>query len=224
MACHAKLDQIEQRDALLAITQNDKKLFQWVMTTIPTLPGWCTTEKACVLAALVLATKPDNIVEIGVFGGRSLFPMAAAMRANNRGTAIGIDPYSSQESAKHEIGENRTWWEALDHQSIKTQFLQTSEALGLKKWIHLIEKPSDNVKLDPISVHIVHSDGSHTEQAVRDAEHFGPVLPVGGLFVNDDIMWVGGGVLRAIDTLEEMGFAEAYRNSGENWNIMQRVK
>lgn len=211
-------------EKLLAICQNDRKLFTLISTTIPTMDGWCSVPKACALAALVLARKPDTVVEIGVWAGRSLLPMAMAAKHINHGTVIGIDPYSSQESAKFEIGENADWWGKQDHKAIKARFEAFCKNFGVQDCVKLIEKPSDDVDLKGTNIQLLHVDGSHTEQAVRDAERFGPLIERGGIAVLDDIMWVGGGVLRAIDALEEMGFHEVYRDSAENWNIMQCAK
>ena len=62
------------------------------------LEGWCSEQKASILVELVLKTRPEKIVEIGVFGGKSLVPMACALKENGSGKIYGIDPWSSAES------------------------------------------------------------------------------------------------------------------------------
>ena len=52
------------------------------------LEGWCTDNKASILIDLILESKPTIIVEIGVFGGKSLVPMAFALKENNWGKAL----------------------------------------------------------------------------------------------------------------------------------------
>lgn len=214
----------DEFSVMLSIVQNERKLFSLISTTVPTMDGWCSVEKACALAALVMATKPAVIVEIGIWAGRSLLPMAMAAKLTG-GKVIGIDPYSPQESAKNEIGENEKWWSTQDHSAIKLKFQQFVKNFGVSDIVTHIEKPSDHVA-PPARIDLLHIDGSHTEQAVRDAERFAESIPVGGIVVLDDLMWVGGGVLRAIDVLEEKGFVERIRitQSGECWNIMQKVK
>jgi predicted O-methyltransferase YrrM len=64
------------------------------------LHGWCAPGKAKLLVDLVLKTKPNIILEIGVWGGKSLIPMAYALRENGRGIAYGIDPWESHESVQ----------------------------------------------------------------------------------------------------------------------------
>jgi len=224
-ACQ-RLDRQEQFNALLAIVQNNRKLFSLITSTIPTMDGWTTLPKACALASLTLALRPASAVEIGIWAGRSLLPIAMAMKHLGTGLITGIDPYSSQESAKGEFGENEKWWAAQDHKAIKEKFLHFVNRFGLGNHIKHIEKPSDEVDLTGYRIELLHVDGSHTDQAVRDAERFGALVPIGGIAVLDDLHWVGGGVLRAIDTLEDMGFVEVLRRTGDgdNWNIMQRAK
>jgi predicted O-methyltransferase YrrM len=211
--------------ALLAIMQGHRKTELMVRTTIPTMDGWCSEQKACVLAALTIALRPKIAVEIGVWAGRSLLPVAFALRDQKiDGKIIGIDPYSAQESTKGEYGENEKWWGQVDHESIYEKCQQSINRFQLESYVQLIRKTSDAVQ--PPVCQLCHCDGNHTEQAVRDVERFGAAIEVGGIIICDDIMWQGGGVLRAIDTLENMGFIEAIRvmENGEAWNVMQRVK
>lgn len=212
-------------ETLLAIVQNNRKLFSLITTTIPTMDGWTTIPKACALASLTLAVKPISAVEIGIWAGRSLLPIAMAMQSLGTGVVTGIDPYSSHESSKEEYGENAKWWSEQDHKAIKGKFLHFVNRFNLETHVRHIEKPSDEVDLKGFKIELLHIDGSHTDQAVRDAERYGALVPVGGIAVLDDLTWVGGGVLRAIDTLEDVGFSEVFRktNDGDNWNVMQRV-
>jgi predicted O-methyltransferase YrrM len=214
-----------QFEALLSIVQNNKKLFSLICTTIPTMDGWTTLPKACALASLTLAIKPITAVEIGIWAGRSMLPVAMALKTIGSGIITGIDPYSPQESAKSEVGANADWWGSADHQAIKQKFLSFVRYFQCEQFVRHIEKPSDEVEWTK-AIQLLHIDGSHTDQAVRDAERFGKHVTLGGIVVMDDINWVMGGVLRAIDTLEEMGFVEVVRRTGngEDWNIMQRVK
>ncbi|MGV1047669.1 MAG: class I SAM-dependent methyltransferase [Solirubrobacterales bacterium] len=210
-------------EPLHAIVQSQHpKLFRTIMTTIPTMDGWCSVEKAVALAGLVITMKPMMCVEIGVWAGRSLLPMAWALKENGNGRVIGIDPYSAQESAKNEFAGNEEWWGKQDHEIIMKKFQSFVRNFSLESVVQLIRKPANDA--EPVRTALLHIDGSHTEQAVKDAERFGAMVPVGGIVVLDDIAWVGGAVLRAIDTLEDMGFVERYRNTEQSWNIMQRVK
>ena len=61
------------------------------------LDGWCSEKKARVLCALVSFFRPNVCVEIGVFGGKSLFAMASACYEYG-GTVHGIDPWTKDEA------------------------------------------------------------------------------------------------------------------------------
>lgn len=212
--------------ALLAIAQNNRKVYSLISTTIPTLDGWCSPEKACALAALVLTAKPISAIELGVWGGRSLLPMAFAMQHLKSGIVTGIDSYSTHASSDGQTGANQRWWSEQDHGAIRDKFLDFVKLFKVEPHVRLIQKSSNDVKTDGMRIQLLHSDGNHGEQAVRDAEKYGPLVDVGGFVVADDLAWEGGSVLRSLEVYEELGFVEMFRRTegGENWNLMQRVK
>jgi predicted O-methyltransferase YrrM len=227
--CHKAGRGDKDHDVLLSIAQNNKKLFRLIATFVPTVDGWATPSKACALAALAMVMKPNLIVEIGVFGGRSLIPMALAIQENGIGKVVGIDPYSQEASAAEEIGQSEQWWRELDHEAILKKFQYYVTSFKLDSVVHLIRQKSDDVD-PPSNIDILHIDGGHTEVAVRDAERYGPKVKLGGIAVCDDVRWAGGAVLRAIDTLEEMGFKECYTirqataEGSDDWMMLQRIK
>ena len=42
------------------------------------IPGWCSEEKALLMMDIIKENKCQHCIEIGVFSGRSLFPIAKA--------------------------------------------------------------------------------------------------------------------------------------------------
>jgi predicted O-methyltransferase YrrM len=77
--------------------------------------GWCKPEKADILIDLVAELKPVLAVEIGVYGGASLIPIALAMRDYECGRVIGIDPWRTEDCLKNMTRpENRKWWSSLN--------------------------------------------------------------------------------------------------------------
>lgn len=229
-AYHKKLARRSDNDylALLSITQNNRKLFSLISSVTQTLDGWCSVPKAAALAALTTAMDVQTAIEIGVWAGRSLLPVAFAMQAKGTGVIKGIDPYTAAASAKDEFGENLEWWNNQKmHDDIKAKFWNHVKKFDVQARVILEEKKSDEV--DPkgsAPYDLLHIDGNHTDQAIRDAERFGPMVRLGGIIICDDLKWQGGGPLRAIDTLEDMGFVEVFRVEGDGdcWNAMQRVK
>lgn len=192
-----------------------------ITTAIPTMDGWCTVEKAFALAGLVLTIKPKICVEIGTYAGRSFLPMLWALMETKSGKAIGIDPYDAKISSEQEFPGNSEWWATLDHALIERKFLAFLKAYATPEVYEVIKSTSDKYT-PPGRIDVLHIDGGHTDVAIRDAKRYGANVRPDGFIILDDIQWVGGSVLRAIDELEAMGFAEVYRNVEQNWNIMQR--
>ena len=55
-------------------------VFALILEAEAKLAGWCSREKSLTIARMVLQERPKTCVEIGIFGGRSLVPCAAALR------------------------------------------------------------------------------------------------------------------------------------------------
>lgn len=228
--CHSTAKDGSEHETLLSICQENRKLFRFIASFVPTVGGWASVEKACMMASLVLAMKPKLFCEIGTFEGRSFIPVAVAMQDIGDGRAIGIDPYSAEASTAGESGENAVWWnnQAM-HDAALAKFQHYVKTFKLESFVHLLRKKSDDVDV-PENMDILSLDGNHSDQATRDAERFGPNVRLGGIVICDDLHWQAGGVLRAVDVLEDLGFKELYRvvksGGGEanDWNVMQRVK
>lgn len=169
------------------------------------LEGWCDVNKAQHLAALVVALRPKATVEIGVFGGRSLIPMAMAHQFIGAGCAIGIDPWAKAASLDGMEGENKEWWDKLDHEVIYAGFMNASARLRADGWIQVIRSDSDSAAFGhfgqnvPEVIDLLHIDGNHGPQAVKDVDNYATRIRPGGILVMDDIDWATDAVARVRD-------------------------
>jgi predicted O-methyltransferase YrrM len=188
------------------------KLLAEIERVTPDGGEWCDIAKAGHLAALVLGLRPRTIVEIGVFLGGSLVPMALAQRsyATPEHHTLAIDPWAADASAAGQIGVNLTWWRELDHQEIYERFRARLRLYSLEPLVQVLRQPADAVT-PPARIDLLHIDGNHGEQAYRDVCRFAPCAPVGGILVLDDLDWSGGGVRRGYEHARGLGFEELYK-------------
>lgn len=196
-------------------------IYRHIAEIVPQLQGWCSVEKAQALAAAIITLRPKTTVEIGVFGGRSLIPMAMTHEFISQGIVIGIDPWDPDESARGQNGANARWWSKLDHKAIYDGFVKQLDALHLHHVVAIHRRKSDDAT-PPDVIDLLHIDGNHSDQAVRDVERFASHVRIGGLCFADDIAWEGGGVQRAVQKLHEIGFVQLYPL--ETGAMFQRVK
>lgn len=184
-------------------------VFQRISEWIPRPPDWCSELKAHAFAASVLTLRPEVIVEIGVWKGTSCIPLALACREVGKGIVHAIDPWSANASVEGQTGANRDWWSKVDHDAVYRHFMKQVTNLGLLGVIKVHRKKSDDV-MPPENIGILHVDGNHSEQAVRDVDRFARNVRPGGLCFMDDLDWIDGGVSQACKNLVNMGFTKIY--------------
>lgn len=172
-----------------------EQLQREITTVNPALQGWCWPGKAIALAESVL-NQPDCkiVVEVGVFGGRSLIPMAQACRSVGKGVVFGIDPWRAADAIECEHDkENVKWWtEKVDLHDVHKRCVEWIWSLGLDANCVLIRSKSE------VAVHafgegtidVLHIDGNHNEElSCRDAMLWLPKVRSGGVIWFDDVHW-----------------------------------
>lgn len=184
------------------------------------LEGWTTGDKGVELAKLILKEKPKVVVELGVFGGRSLIAMAMALRAAGGGKAFGIDPWRLQVAIEGETDTaNIQWWtNNINLHEIHRGAMEAIWRLGLDQWAIIIRAASQDVlQLFPM-IEVLHIDANHSELAsCRDVENFVPRVPSGKWVIFDDSDW--GSTRKAVALLN--GYCELVKDYG-SWRLYQR--
>ncbi|NQU20968.1 MAG: class I SAM-dependent methyltransferase [Candidatus Nealsonbacteria bacterium] len=192
--------QVEQR--LVPVNSPDARMPQMITSNTETdtfwhdwseLPGWCDRAKAGWLTAAVaqLAEQnPDFVgLEIGVFGGRSLTPIAAALGQHPQALLVGIDPWSAPVAIDGLEGtEHEAFWgrqEMLDDAFVRCR--QFIERYGLSRSCLLLPVTSARAtELITGPIDYLHIDGNHSDGAAHDATFWVPRVRPGGLIVIDD--------------------------------------
>jgi len=157
-------------------------------------PGWCWLDKALALAEA--AQSATLAVEIGVFGGRSLIPIAMALDESNHGLSWGIDPWS-RESAILPLDPvtdeaHVKWWNSIDLDAIHTQAAASIRHHNLQHRCGLLRTSSEVAAyLFPFtSIDLLHIDGCHVRAvALRDVQTWLPRCKPGAFVVMDDTNW-----------------------------------
>lgn len=183
--------------------------------------GWTTIEQAVSMACAIVSTRPQVSVEIGVYAGKGIVPMAMAHRFIGSGKVIGIDPWDPVASVEGQVHDNdKTWWSALDHEDIYRTCMSEIGKYGLSGWSEIIRKRSNDVEV-PGGIGLIRIDGNHGEQAFVDAQRFCPSVNPGGFLFLDDMGWSGGSVSKASEWLMSNGWIHIY-NIGDT-GVFQRV-
>lgn len=159
---------------------------------INSLEGWCSEEKCDKLYNLIIDKKPLNLVEIGVFGGKSLFSQAFALKENEMGTIHGVDSWQSSDCI---VGMNEksaiNWWNSLDYEKLYQECLNNVKINDFEKYVKIHRMSSEEYsKLIDFEIDILHIDGNHEEESsCKDVELYLPKVKLGGYIWFDDANW-----------------------------------
>ncbi|MGC4001662.1 MAG: class I SAM-dependent methyltransferase [Pirellulales bacterium] len=166
--------------------------------------GWCTPLKAQESARSIYLAQPKLYVEVGVYGGRSLLPVAVALKHLGQGVAYGIEAWSGEVAVETPTSpEYDAHWGAYDFARVKQACLRHMIRYRVLNQVKLLEcRSREGIALLAGRIDMIHIDGSHSEyQALEDVRlAFDALAPRGYLWM-DDIAW--GSVGFALNFLHE---------------------
>ncbi len=156
--------------------------------------GWTSVDRGLEMAEMILDwnfIKPLRCVELGVFAGKSLIPMALAIRAKGNGILFGVDPWRTEPCLEGENEANKEWWSKVDLDEIHTDLMSHIWRLGLQSHAIIIRARSQDVwSLFQFGIQFLNVDGCHSEVAsCRDVELYIPLVESGGYVFLDDADW-----------------------------------
>lgn len=162
------------------------------------LEGFCSYGKVEAMSTLITQKGYQSVAEIGVFGGRSLLPMAYTMKCRGKGMVYGIDPYTVSDAIQ-DYGEDlneRT--KQIDFEKVYEDIRKNISKFELEDHCTLLRKTSNEAVNEIPSIELLHIDGNHSYKNVAsDLGNYVPKLVSGGILWMDDCDWVG--VRQAID-------------------------
>ncbi len=161
---------------------------------LPRFYGWSTKEKAMSFIDLVLEVEPDVCVEIGVFGGRSLFPVAATLKHLGKGIVIGIDPWSLDEVIPYfdpkKDEAHIAWWSKLNFDQVYLSYLGLISEYQLDDYVITLRSTSEVASYAISDIDILYIDGNHNETVSnRDVTLYLPKVRSGGYIWLNDSLW-----------------------------------
>ncbi len=185
--------------------------------------GWCSESKGAILVDIILRSRPHIILEIGVWGGKSLVPMASALKSLGQGVAYGIDPWDNMASIEETTEPaNINFWAQVDHKGVKRTLEHRIDAFGLSPYIRLIETTSEHA--EPIqNIDILHIDGNHSDKtSYFDTMKWVPLVRSGGWIIFDDMTWHESGkftTARAVEWLNSNCIKVAEFTDSCQWGL-----
>lgn len=155
--------------------------------------SWCTEEKINLLMDLIYITKPEMCVEIGVFTGSSLIPVATALKHLQHGAVLGIDPWSNVEAVKDMDPEdpNYAWWAKVSMDDAYQTFLLRLAERSLNDYCGILYNTAQEAaKFIGDQIDFLHLDGNYSEQGVLlNVQTYLPKVKTGGYILMSNIFF-----------------------------------
>ncbi|MDQ0304633.1 glycosyltransferase [Ancylobacter polymorphus] len=189
-----------------------RKLAQLAEAIPADLGGGSTLDKLYVMAGLAARLDLSTYVEIGVYRGRSLLPLAWSFAARG-GHSYGIDPYARTASRQADMPsaiaeEVSAFIESTDYDALHGDLLRQRDAMQLGGSCELLRETSTRaveiLRARGVRAGMVHIDGNHDRhQVLADVEAYLTLMDEGSVMVVDDIDWpsVGDGFAHAREKL-----------------------
>jgi hypothetical protein len=164
------------------------------LSYMSTIDGHCSREKAILMMNLIKKDKLKNCVEIGVFAGSSLFPIAKALEYNKEGVVFAIDAWDPA-LAIFETRETRPEYKVLkelDWNKVYNDFHSLITRNGLTKHCKAIRQPSEMAAIlfENKTIDFIHFDGNHgLNSSYQDVINYFPKVKNGGYILLNDANW-----------------------------------
>jgi hypothetical protein len=195
-----------------------------MINVISQLLGWCTVEKAKRLFDLIKESDSQFSVELGVFGGRSLIPMALAHKDKRSGFIIGFDAWTLKVAgAGIDEPAHIDYWNNVNFKDVYNKCQEGIARNGVEDFCDTVRMVSQ--KAAPLfadnSIDLLHQDSNHdSETILQEIKLWSPKVKVGGYWVADDVDWKEA--VEGYSHLKEYGF-ELLENH-TTWQIWKKAK
>jgi len=164
------------------------------IASIKNIAGWCSDDKAFLIMDIIKNHQPQLCVEIGVFAGKSLYPIAKAIQYNRSGKVLAIDAWNSKIATQGfaRTDPNYAWWNQLNYNQFYYNTLSLINQSNLAQYCTLIKKSSQEALelFADESIDFIHFDGNHNaEFAFWDVYNYFPKVKDSGYILLNDPNW-----------------------------------
>lgn len=151
---------------------------------------WVSAEKIHLIMDLIYMTKPEKCVEIGVYRGSSIMPIASSLKYNQSGKVIAIDAWSNDVATQYLDWKdpNRPGWASVNMNELYSTFMQRLQARNLKSYCTVLRNSSQEACDLIDEIDFLHIDGDHSDVgALEDVNLYLPKVKSGGFILYSNL-------------------------------------
>jgi predicted O-methyltransferase YrrM len=151
---------------------------------------WVSAAKIDLIMDLIYMTKPEVCVEIGVYRGSSILPIATALKYNQSGKVIAIDAWSNDVATQYLDWKdpNRSGWASVDMNWLYSTSMQRLESRNLKGYCTVLRTSSQDAVQQVDEIDFLHIDGDHSQVgSLEDVNLYLPKVKSGGFILYSNL-------------------------------------
>jgi hypothetical protein len=185
---HANIDQAPLMDS--KFKKRKSKVLRYLTNS------WCSAEKATLLMDLVVLQRPNICVEVGVYSGSTLLPIATGLTHNKQGTVFAIDAWSNDVACQYlsDDDPNKSSWKYANLHEIYRSFTAMTKQWNIDSVCNIIRSTSKKAAVFVESIDLLHIDGGYSEEiSYEDVKLYLPKVKKGGYILYSNIGWTVNG-------------------------------
>ncbi len=166
--------------------------------------SWCSSEKASLLMDFVFLRKPKVCVEIGVFAGATILPIASTLKHIKKGKIFAVDAWDNVEAVKYwKIeDEHKKWWSSIDMKEVFSSFLEMKKKRQLDPYVRVVAKTSAKAATVLPPIDFIHIDGNPSKEGfLQDLLLYLPKVKIGGYVFFSNLLVSEGVSLPKVEAL-----------------------
>jgi hypothetical protein len=171
--------------------------------------GWCPQTKSDMIIDCVMEVCQEQqnpvCVEIGVYGGKSFLPFGLALKELKKGIVYGIDPWLNEEALiGYDHPAHQEFWGKINLEHMYNICMLGIDNLKINDYVSILRTTSDDAQ-EIKNISVLHIDGQHTDQLIKDINKYAVNVIDGGYCFLDDVGW-SEETLKSIPLIESLGF------------------
>jgi hypothetical protein len=139
-------------------------------------------------------------------------PFGLALKELKKGKVYGIDPWTNIDAIAGYQSPHKEFWGSIDLKRMYDICLTGIDTLKINDYVAILKTTSDDAE-EIKNISVLHIDGQHTDQLIRDINKYAINVIKGGYCLIDDVDW-SEDTRKSVPLMRSLGFQEIWHTKG----------